>query len=388
MFVTLMLPSGFVAPTAVRPRLSSIPMAMMVTDPEATRDPEPSVYAAAMDGMDGWEGAWVDGRLAEVQATQAAKFVAATGMYDGDKMDNFDPLVATVTNFISEEPKLDSSMLGVEESRKLAQRSEGSGGGRPKSEVAWCSALTVVKEDFSLKTLTAWNNPTLFVPHFYSAVGRADGGSLSLCIDFRPRAEAGYDTALEDGSFPEPTSREMFALGSMRKQLAELYFTEEAASWAARLRALDGAQPAPTPSVPPECAGPLLVDIRLPLTDDNVEVVAQAVSEAADLWVAWMGAAEKLDGMKTMQVFAHDAKVRAMTYAYSTMMFEGRLGPNGAELAAADAGPLDIVDRSTAQNNAASSAFGDDDEKDLSATDMQRLQETGKSLYDESVQNY
>lgn len=326
--------------------------------------------------------AWVDGRFADIQAAQAAKIVTATGMYAGDKMDHFD-LVATVSTFISEEPKLDSSVLGLEESRKLAERAVGSERAT-KSDVAWCSALTVagVDHDFSLKTLTAWNNPTLFVPNFYSAVGRVDG-SLSLCIDYRPRAEAGYDTALEDGTFPEPTSREMFALGSMRKELEQLYFTEEAALWAASLRALDGAQPAPVPSVPRECAGPLLVDIRLPLTDANVEACASAVTEAADRWLAWMAEAEKLDGRQTMQVFAHDAKVRAMTFAYSTMMLEGRFGPSGADLAAADAGPLDIVDRSTAQNNAASSAFGDDDEKDLSATDMQKLQDSGKSLYDE-----
>ena len=360
---------------------------MSMIDPEATRDPAPSVLGAQVDGMEGWDMAWIDGRFADVQAAQAAKIVAATGMYAGEKMDDFG-LMACVTTYISEEPKLDSSVLGLEESRKLAQRAEGSQGGAPKSDVAWCSALTCsTGKDYSLKTLTAWNNPTIFTPNFYSAVGRVDG-CISLCIDYRPRAEAGYDTVLEDGSYPEPTSREMFALGSMRKELAELYFTEEAAAWAAGLRALEGAQPAPCPSVPRECAGPLLIDIRLPLTDANVEVAASAVTEAADRWIAWMRAADKLDGRQTMQVFAHDAKVRAMTFAYSTMMFETRFGPGGTHVAAADAGPLDIVDRSTAQNNAASSAFGDDDEKDLSATDMQRLQDSGKSLYDSGTKNY
>ena len=89
-----------------------------------------------------------------------------------------------------------------------------------------------------------------------------------------------------------------------------------------------------------------------------------------------------------MQIFAKDAKVRAQTLAYSTMVYETQLGAIGSDIAAADAGPMDISNRGAAQNNAAQSAFGDDDEKDLSATDMMDLQSQGGSVYDEGGQNY
>ena len=55
------------------------------------------------------------------------------------------------------------------------------------------------------------------MPHLYWACGLIDGGSsLSLVVDFRPRAAAGYETVLPDGTYPEPDSREAFALKGVR----------------------------------------------------------------------------------------------------------------------------------------------------------------------------
>ena len=83
-------------------------------------------------------------------------------------------------------------------------------------------------------------------------------------------------SALPDGSYPEPTTREMFALGSKRIELAEAYFTADAVACADSLRALVGAEPVPTTSLPACFAGPLLVDIRLPLSEASVEAAAGA----------------------------------------------------------------------------------------------------------------
>ena len=324
--------------------------------------------------------------LSEAQRAAQIALAEATDMYVGDTIADFG-IPAQVRTYINEAPKLDSSVLGIEASRAAIAQSESGGVSSKKGEVSWCSGVAVADGEFHLSTLTTWNNPTVFVPHFHSAVGIVDG-HLALCIDFRPRADAGYETVLPDGTYPEPTSREMFALGSTRKELAELFFTDDAVAWAQSLRALDGAKPPPVPSVPYECAGPLLVDLRLPLTDANVAAVSSACAEAAALYVSWMQGAEKQGQVRTMQIFAKDAKVRAQTLAYSTMVYETQLGAIGSDIAAADAGPMDISNRGAAQNNAAQSAFGDDDEKDLSATDMMDLQSQGGSVYDEGGQNY
>lgn len=187
----------------------------------------------------------------------------------------------------------------------------------------------------------------------------------------------------------------------------QLYFTPDAAALVARLRATPGAQPAPTPSVPRACAGPyalpsrpdprattaavlrarrldyvaawrvracrLLLDVVLPLSDAAVDAACDACTSAAALWTGWMAAAEKLDQRKTMTVFAHDSKVRATCLAMTTDGLVARFGADdGRTIAMADAGPLDIADRGSAQNAAAATNF-DDSEKDQSVLDMMKI---------------
>ena len=61
--------------------------------------------------------------------------------------------LATISSFTNEEPTKDSSELGLEEARRIAE------GGRkvaskPKCEVAWCSALSVETAERQLFALT------------------------------------------------------------------------------------------------------------------------------------------------------------------------------------------------------------------------------------------
>ena len=62
-------------------------------------------------------------------------------------------------------------------------------------------------------------------------------GSLELSVDFRPRAEAGYELRGDDGAYPEPETREMFMQASVRAEFAALYFDESAEAWRAAVLA-------------------------------------------------------------------------------------------------------------------------------------------------------
>ena len=171
-------------------------------------------------------------------------------------------------------------------------------------------------------------------------------------------------------------SRDMFMLGSTRKDFAEAFFTPDAEEWRAAVLATDGAVAAAEPSVPLAAAGPLLVDVVLPFGEAAVEVACEACAAATERWLSWMGAAEKLDQRRIMMVFAHDAKVRAMCYAATLRALEVRLGASpGGTLASADAGPLDIADRGAGLNAAATTNF-DDEEKDQSVVDMLKIGES------------
>ena len=141
-------------------------------------------------------------RLASAQAAALQSIVSANNMYASDPVQF--PLTsgqASVKPYIPEAPKRDSEALGLEAAREAASARSVNA---PKGEVAWCSSLSC---DEQLWSLTAWNSPQINVPHFYWAAGLVERGQkLALTIDFRPRAEAGYDTVLPDGSYPEPSA--------------------------------------------------------------------------------------------------------------------------------------------------------------------------------------
>ena len=241
------------------------------------------------------------GKLVEARALRDA-IIRANNMFEGDA---FHIAPAVVQTFIPEEPKKDSSELGLEGARELAsQRVESAA---PKGDVSWLSS--VIADDFL--SLTAWNTPQVQVPHFFwAAAVTEDGTSLELTLDFPPRADAGYDTALPDGSFPEPDSREAFAKSSTRKELADLYFGAEATDFVKTLQASPGAAPrAGTSSVPANVQLAAQVG-RGPAAGRGRHRDRAGRAGAVALWLQWM-AAEKLDQRRTMMVFAHDSKVRA-----------------------------------------------------------------------------
>ena len=147
---------------------------------------------------------------AQAQAEVLTKLLDELGLYERDPFSTvLGDVSASIRSFTNEPPAMDSADLGLEESRAMATGLLE----KPKKncEVTWCSALSVSSASQCLSTITCWNAPVLGVPNFYSSFGASDGG-IDLCIDFRPRADASYGSVLEDGTYPEPTTREMVPL--------------------------------------------------------------------------------------------------------------------------------------------------------------------------------
>jgi len=216
--------------------------------------------------------------------------------------------------------------------------------------VAWCSGLLLKGGDTARSALTAFCGPLTDVPHLVASAGVSDGG-IDLYIDWRPRADAAYDPAFATlENYPEPTDRNMFAQGSNRKDFAAAFYTEDAAAWRAELLALDGAsanEPLSAAAMATLSGGPLLIDMRLPLTEAAAAAASDACAAAVDRWLGWMTSAGEMKrelaaGAKQTATYARDTKVRANHYGFLLKRYTAAYGEAvGASLAAADAGPLD-----------------------------------------------
>jgi len=323
-------------------------------------------------------------RIVDAQSTARRLCVTALGLYPGPTVSvpSF-PGEAIIAAFVAEEEKPDFADLGIDETRRqvLAERVTG---GAAKAEVAWFSELNVGDGGTNhLSVLRCWNNPTLSVPHYHCGLG-IEGDAITLVIDFPPRAEAGYETRGPGGSYPEPTSREMFVLSSVRKEQAEKYFTAEAEAWVAGLRSVAGSEAVNLPGEP-AFASPLATSLRFPLSDGGLDWACEAAAAAASLWLSWMEDAPKQQQVKTMNTFAHDAKVRPAAVVASATLIDRTFGGGaGWEVAVAEAGPLDIADRGSAQNAAATSNFGDDEKDEASVAMLQLASEAAMDSADGS----
>lgn len=212
-----------------------------------------------------------------------------------------------------------------------------------KSNVAWCSALTMSDGAANARcSITAWCGPLSDVPHLVASAGVSNGG-IDLFIDFRPRAECAYNPT---GEYEEPDTREKFAMSGNRKDFAAAFFTDEMVAWRDALCAMGIHTPLSAEAMAEQCASPLYLDLRLPLTDDAAAAAAKACEEACMTWLGWMQTSteNKRDlpaGAKQTQVYARDTKVKANLYGVLLSKYTEMYGEEGKGLAAADAGPLD-----------------------------------------------
>jgi hypothetical protein len=88
------------------------------------------------------------------------------------------------------------------------------------ANIAWCSGL-LMSGPVCRGSVAGWCGPLTDVPHLTAASGVSNGG-VDLLIDFKVRAECGYNPS---GQYEEPQSREAFAQGSNRKDFAAAFFT-------------------------------------------------------------------------------------------------------------------------------------------------------------------
>ena len=73
------------------------------------------------------------------------------------------------------------------------------------ANIAWVSDLRI-EGPTTVASLTVWCAPLKDVPHLCVRT-TATADAVDVLMDFRPRAAVGYETMLEDGSYPEPDSR-------------------------------------------------------------------------------------------------------------------------------------------------------------------------------------
>ena len=102
-------------------------------------------------------------------------------------------------------------------------------------------------------------------------------------MDFRPRAAVGYETMLEDGSYPEPDSREAFMNKGNRADLDKRYY-----DGVRDLCASVGGDAAPAGSLADlkkQAASPVSVDARLPADDASVAKAASLYEPAVDAFL-------------------------------------------------------------------------------------------------------
>lgn len=212
--------------------------------------------------------------------------------------------------------------------------------------VAWVSSLTV---EGKLSSLTVFNGPLTDVPHLCSRAAVTETGELSLFIDWRPRAYGAYEMRKEDGTYPGPDvlGREAFTYSGARMTMEKNYYTPALEAVVAdALSSFEGAVPAgpPTSEFEKLTRGPLVIDVRMPLTEGNVASIVKARAAAAAAWVGWQGNDDfrLKPGAPVNSQYVFDTPAKQNMYSALLSVYSSLFGAaDGAKLAAADSGPLD-----------------------------------------------
>ena len=90
-------------------------------------------------------------------------------------------------------------------------------------------------------------------------------------------------------------------------------------------------------------AGPLSMDLWLPLTEESALAAGEAAEAAARRWLGWCQAAPEAGWQTNRMLHDRDSQVRNRLFVLALRASEAALGPMGGKIAAADAGRLDLV---------------------------------------------
>jgi hypothetical protein len=212
------------------------------------------------------------------------------------------------------------------------------------SNVAW---LANVKVENKLSSLTIFNGPLTSVPHLLSRCLINNDGTMSFALDFRPRAYGAYEMVDAQGNYPgaDVLGRNAFTYSGNRKEFETKFGTPECVTFIESAVASFQGGVVSTEYNEYELLtkGPLSVKVTMPLTDENVIAVIAARETAANYWLTW--ALEKTHnhrpGAPVNSQYVYDTKFRQNAYAALLPIYNSAFGPDGANLAMAESGPLD-----------------------------------------------
>ena len=215
------------------------------------------------------------------------------------------------------------------------------------ANVAWLADVHVAGK---LSSLTIFNGPLTNVPHILSRCIQ-DGTMLHLTIDIRPRAYGAYE--LKDpvtGNYPGPDElgRKAFEYSAARNE----FFAKSGMDSFPSLLDPSQFEGATTSGVPPRTeydiltGGPLALHISLPATAANVRRIAALRECVASAWCTWATkeAAQHAHrpGAPVNTQYVYDSKFRQNSYLALLAAYTHSFGAtDGAQLAAAESGPLD-----------------------------------------------
>ena len=211
--------------------------------------------------------------------------------------------------------------------------------------VAWLANTQVTGK---LASLTIFNGPLTDVPHLLSQVSVTDDGKLRFTLDFRPRAYGAYEMRKPDGSYPGPDElgREAFTFSGNRNEFDTKFGTPEVTAFVAGI-ASSLQDAVPTSLQPGEVdqliRGPLYLDETCAMTDANMQIIANARSQAAQYWLSWCmdDSHAHRPGAPINAQYVYDEKFRINSYQALREDYSNMFGAtDGAKLAAADSGPL------------------------------------------------
>jgi hypothetical protein len=161
------------------------------------------------------------------------------------------------------------------------------------ANIAWISDLCV---DKTLSSLTIFNGPLTDVPHLISRCVVTNGDTIKFFLDVRPRAYGAYDLRDADGKYPGPDilGRKAFEYSGARKDFDDKFGTEELKllldDTAAKLEGVTrnlGLGDAGLGELEKVPRGPLSLDLSMPLTASNVNIIIDVREKVALMWLGW-----------------------------------------------------------------------------------------------------
>lgn len=220
-----------------------------------------------------------------------------------------------------------------------------------KGNVAWLSSLHVPGR---LSSLTVLNGPLTDVPHLVTrCVLKPDAGTLSVFVDWRPRAYGAYEMQQPDGSYPGPDvlGRDSFTFSGARDTMGKRFFTEDLAALVdgakgAFIEEGGGSAGAPVSEEDQLTRGPLCLHVAdLPLTEASVARYAAFQKEAIGAWLGWQAEGDDhahRPGAPVNSQYVFDTPAKQQMYGALLASLTGLYGAqDAAKVAAADSGPLD-----------------------------------------------